>query len=161
MFVAHLLSLIGDELARVALAILVFDSTDSPFLAAATFGISYAPWILGGPLLAAFADRFPRRSILVLTDVARGLAVAFLAIPGLPLWVLLAMLFLASLLAPPFESARSALMPDVLEGDRYAVGTSLTNISSQLAQLLGFLGGGVLVLLISAQGALLVNAVTF
>ncbi|MGI8721723.1 MAG: MFS transporter [Geodermatophilaceae bacterium] len=161
LFLAHLLSLIGDELARVALAILVFDSTDSPFLAAATFGISYAPWILGGPFLAAFADRFPRRSILVLTDVARGLAVAFLAIPGLPLWVLLAMLFLASLLAPPFESARSALMPDVLEGDRYAVGTSLTNISSQLAQLLGFLGGGVLVLLISAQGALLVNAVTF
>jgi len=161
LFLAHLLSLIGDELARVALAILVFDSTQSPFLAAATCGISYAPWLVGGPFLAALADRFPRRSILVITDVARGLVVALLAIPGLPLWVLLAMLFAASLLAPPFESARSALMPDVLEGDRYAVGTSLTNISTQVAQVLGFLGGGVLVLLISVQGALLVNAVTF
>lgn len=161
LFLAHLLSLIGDELARVALAILVFDSTDSPFLAAATFGISYAPWLIGGPFLAAFADRFPRRTVLVITDVARGLVVAALAIPGLPLWVLLGMLFVASLLAPPFESARSALMPDVLEGDRYAVGTSVTNISSQLAQVLGFVGGGVLVLAISAQGALLVNAATF
>ncbi|MBA3369233.1 MAG: MFS transporter [Geodermatophilaceae bacterium] len=161
LFVAHLLSLIGDELARVALAILVFDSTESPFLAAATFGISYAPWLIGGPFLAALADRFPRRTILVLTDVARGLVVALLAIPGLPLWVLLSMLFLASLLAPPFESARSALMPDVLEGDRYAVGTSLTNITSQVAQVLGFLGGGLLVLVISVQGALLVNAATF
>ncbi len=161
LFLAHLLSLIGDELARVALAILVFDSTESPFLAAATFGISYAPWLIGGPFLAAMADRFPRRTILVLTDVARGLVVALLAIPGLPLWVLLAMLFLASLLAPPFESARSALMPDVLEGDRYAVGTSLTNITSQVAQVVGFLGGGLLVLVISVQGALLVNAFTF
>ncbi|CAN5311860.1 hypothetical protein BH24ACT9_BH24ACT9_08400 [soil metagenome] len=118
LFLAHLLSLIGDELARVALAILVFDSTNSPFLAAATFGISYAPWLLGGPVLATIADRFPRRTVLVVTDVGRGLVVACLALPGLPLWVLLAMLFLASLLAPPFESARSALMPDVLDGER-------------------------------------------
>lgn len=161
LFLAHLLSLVGDELARVALAILVYNSTDSPFLAAATFGISYAPWLLGGPFLAAFADRFPRRSVLVLTDVSRGLVVACLAIPGLPLWVLLSMLFAASLLAPPFESARSALMPDVLEGDRYAVGTSVTNISSQAAQVLGFVGGGVLVLAISARGALLIDAATF
>lgn len=161
LFFAHLLSLVGDELARVALAILVYNSTESPFLAAATFGISYAPWLIGGPFLAAFADRFSRRSVLVVTDVSRGLVVASLAIPGLPLWVLLVMLFVASLLAPPFESARSALMPDVLEGDAYAVGTSVTNISSQVAQVLGFVGGGILVLTITARGALLVDAVTF
>lgn len=161
LFLAHLLSLIGDELARVALALLVFDSTDSPFLTAATFGISYAPWLIGGPFLAAFADRLPRRAVLVSTDLARGLVVACLVIPGLPLWLMLVLLFAASLLAPPFESARSALMPDVLEGDRYAVGTSVTNISTQVAQVLGFVGGGVLVLAISARGALLVNAATF
>ncbi len=161
LFLAYLLSLIGDELVRVALAVLVFESTDSPFLAAATFGISYAPWVLGGPVLSTLADRLRRRSVLVGSDLARGVLVACLAIPGLPLWLMLTMLFAASLLAPPFESARSALMPDVLEGDRYAVGTSVTGISSQVAQVLGFVGGGVLVLTISARGALLVDAATF
>lgn len=161
LFIGHLLSLIGDELVRVALAILVFDATDSPLLAAATFGISYAPWVLGGPFLATLADRLRRRSVLVGTDLARGSVVACMAIPGLPLWLLLAMLFAASLLAPPFESARSALIPDVLTGDRYAVGTSVTNISTQVAQVIGFLAGGVLVLTISARGALLVDAITF
>lgn len=161
LFAAHLLSLVGDELARLALTVLVYDATDSPFLAAATFGISYAPWVLGGPILAAFADRLRRRSVLVGTDLARGLVVASLVIPGLPLWVMVGLLFGASLLAPPFESARSALMPDVLEGDRYAVGISVTNISSQVAQVLGFVGGGALVLAISARGALLVDAATF
>ncbi|MDQ4037885.1 MAG: MFS transporter [Actinomycetota bacterium] len=161
LFLAHLLSLVGDELARVALTILVFEATDSAFLAAAAFGISYAPWLLGGPLLSAFADRLKRRSVLVSTDLIRGLVVAALVIPGLPLWLMLAMLFAASLLAPPFESARSALMPEVLEGDKYAVGTSVTNISTQVAQVLGFVGGGVLVLAISARGALLVDAGTF
>lgn len=161
LFIGHLLSLVGDELVRVALAILVFDATDSPLLAAATFGISYAPWVLGGPFLATLADRLRRRSVLVGTDLARGSVVACMAIPGLPLWLLLAMLLGASLLAPPFESARSALMPDVLTGDRYAVGTSVTNISTQVAQVIGFLAGGVLVLTISARGALLVDAITF
>ncbi len=161
LFGAHLLSLVGDELARVALAILVFDSTDSPFLAAATFGISYAPWLIGGPFLAAYADRLPRRTVLVVTELARGVVIGALVIPGLPLWLMLVLLFGASLLAPPFESARSALMPDVLTGDRYAVGTSVTNISTQVAQVLGFVGGGVLVLTISARGALAVDAVTF
>jgi len=161
LFLGHLLSLIGDELVRVALAILVFDSTNSPFLAAATFGISYAPWLIGGPFLSAFADRLRRRSVLVGCDLARGMVVACLAIPGLPLWSMLIMLFFGSLLAPPFESARSALMPDVLAGDRYAVGTSVTNISIQAAQVVGFVAGGVLVLAISPRGALLVDAATF
>lgn len=161
LFVAHLLSLIGDELARVALGILVYAETDSALLAAVTFGVSYAPWLLGGPVLAAFADRYPRRQVLVVTDLGRGLLIGAIAIPGLPIPAMLALLFLSSWFAPPFESARSALMPDVLEGDRYAVGTSVTNISSQVGQLLGFVGGGALVLLIDPRGALVVNAVTF
>ena len=53
-----------------------------------------------------------------------------MAIPGMPLPVLLGLLFLVSLCAPPFESARSALMADVLEGERYVVATSLTNVSA-------------------------------
>lgn len=161
LFVGHLLSVVGDELIRVALAILVFDATDSPLLAAATFGISYAPWVLGGPFLATLADRLRRRSVLIGTDLARGVVVACLAIPGLPLWLMLGMLFVASLFAPPFESARSALMPDVLEGDRYAVGTSVTNISTQVGQVAGFIAGGILVVAISPRGALLVDAATF
>ena len=36
-------------------------------------------------------------------------------------------------------------MADVLEGDRYAVATSLTNITLQLAQVVGFLAAGALV----------------
>jgi MFS family permease len=71
------------------------------------------------------------------------------------------LLFLVSLCAPPFESARSALMADVLEGDRYAVATSLTNITLQLAQVVGFLAAGALVAVLSPSGALLIDGVTF
>ena len=119
---------------------LVYQRTDSPLLSAITFAISYLPWLLGGPLLSALADRLPRHRVLIATDVARAVLLALWR-PRMPLPVLLGLLLLVSLCAPPFESARSALMADVLDGDRYAVATSLTELTPQLAQVVGFLAG--------------------
>ncbi|SFK99133.1 MFS transporter [Geodermatophilus ruber] len=156
-----MLSTIGDELARVALTVLVYQRTSSPLLSAITFGISYLPWLLGGPLLSTLADRFPRHRVLITTDVARALLVAGMAVPGTPLPVLLGLLLLVALCAPPFEAARSALMADVLDGDRYAVGTSLTNVGAQVAQVTGFALAGLLVALFSPSAVLLLDAATF
>ncbi|WP_241175673.1 MFS transporter [Modestobacter sp. KNN46-3] len=161
LFGSYLLSTIGDELARVALTVLVYQRTESALLSAITFGISYLPWILGGPVLAALADRLPRHRVLITSDLARAALVAAMAVPGLPLALLLGLLLLVSLCSPPFEAARSALMADVLEGDRYAVATSLTGVTAQLSQLIGFLLGGALLLHFSPSAALLLNAATF
>ena len=161
LFGTFLLSAAGDELARVALTVLVYARTDSPLLAALTFAIGYLPWLFGGPLLSVLADRFPRHRVLIATDAGRAVLVALMAIPGVPLWLLLGLLFVVGLCAPPFEAARSALMADVLDGDRYAVATSLTGITVQLAQVGGFLAGGALLAVFSPSTALLVDAATF
>ncbi len=161
LFGTFLLSTAGDELARVALTVLVYQRTSSPLLSALTFAIGHLPWLLGGPFLATIADRLPRHRVLIATDVARAVVLAGMAVPGTPLPVLLALLFLVSLCSPPFESARSALMADVLDGDRYAVATSLTNITLQLAQVVGFLAAGALVAALSPSAALLIDAGTF
>ena len=161
LFGTYLLSTAGDELARVALTVLVYQRTDSPLLSAMTFAIGHLPWLLGGPVLSTLADRLPRHRVLIGADIARAGLLGLMAIPGTPLPVLLALLFLVSLCAPPFESARSALMADVLEGDRYAVATSLTNITLQLAQVVGFLAAGALVAALSPSAALLIDGATF
>ncbi|SFO50867.1 Predicted arabinose efflux permease, MFS family [Geodermatophilus obscurus] len=161
LFGTFTLSTIGDELARVALTVLVYQRTDSPLLAAFTFALSFLPWAVGGPVLATLADRFPRHRVLITSDVLRAGLVALMAVPGTPLAVLVALLFAVSLCAPPFESARSALMADVLEGERYAVATSLTNVSLQLAQVIGFVAAGALVTAFSPSVVLLLDAATF
>ena len=161
LFGTFLLSTIGDELARIALTLLVYQRTSSPLLSAVTFAISYLPWVLGGPLLSALADRLPRHRVLIVTDAARAVLVAVMAVPGLPLPVLLGLLFLVALCAPPFESARSALMADVLHGEQYVVATSVTSISLQLAQVTGFLVGGAMIAALDPSAALLFDAVTF
>jgi MFS family permease len=145
----------------VALTVLVYQRTSSPLLSAMTFAIGHLPWLLGGPLLSALADRLPRHRVLIAADASRAALLGLMAIPGTPLPVLLALLFLVSLCAPPFESARSALMADVLEGDRYAVATSLTSITLQLAQVVGFLAAGALVMALSPSAALLIDGATF
>lgn len=161
LFCAYLLSLVGDQLAKVALSIVVFDRTGSAFLSAVTFAVSYLPWLIGGPLLSVYADRLPRRRVMIGCDLIRMLLIGSLGLPGLPLWLLVALLFVASLLTPPFEAARAATTPEVLKGDRYAVGLALSNSTNQVAQVAGFVAGGALVVAVSARGALVLDAATF
>jgi MFS family permease len=161
LFGTFLLSTVGDELARVALTVLVYQRTSSALLSAVTFAISYLPWLVGGPVLSALADRLPRHRVLIATDASRAVLVGLMAVPGVPLPVLLVLMFLVSLCAPPFESARSALVADVLEGDRYAVANSVTNVGYQVAQVAGFVLAGALVTAFSPSAALLFDALTF
>lgn len=161
LFGTFVLSNVGDELARVALTVLVYRRTGSPLLSAITFAIGYLPWLVGGPLLSALADRVPRHRVLIATDSARAVLIAVMAVPGMPLPVLLALLLLVSLGGPPFESARFALQADILEGESYARASSVTTVSLQVTQVAGFLLGGALVALFSPSAALLLDAATF
>ena len=160
-FLADLLSLLGDQIAAVAVAVLLYERSGSPLLAALGYATAYVPWLLGGPVLAAGAERFPARTVLVGCDLGRAGLIGLAAVPGLPLPVVGVLVLLAALLAPPFEAARSALLPQILEGDRYPVAMSLRDAVHQSAQLVGFGIGGALVLVLSATGALALNAITF
>jgi len=55
---AHVLSFVGDQFAQVAIAILVYGRTHSPFLTALAYALTYLPPIAGGPLLSGLADLF-------------------------------------------------------------------------------------------------------
>ena len=160
LWVATILSLVGDQLARVALSVLVYRRTNSPLLTATVYAMSFLPWVVGGPLLAGLADRYPRRTVMVVCDVVR-MALVFLMVLPLPFFALAALLFGAELLASPFSAARSATLPEVLPGDAYVQGSAITNITIQTGQVIGFAAGGVLVAALSPQGALVADALTF
>ncbi|MCT2581555.1 MFS transporter [Actinophytocola gossypii] len=158
---ADLASIAGDQLARVALAVLVYGRTRSALAATVTYALTFLPALLGGVLLSWVADRFRRREVMVVTDLLRAVLVAAMAIPGLSLLVVCGLLVIVVLLGSPFTAARSALLPDVLPGDHYERGLALVQITGQSAQLAGFAGGGLLVAALSPPVALLGNAGTF
>ncbi|MDX3099829.1 MFS transporter [Nonomuraea angiospora] len=155
------LSLLGDQLAQVALAVLVYDRTQSPLATAAVYALTYLPSIVGGPLLAGLADRFARRAVMLTCDLIRAVLVAAMAVPGMPFWALCALVFLVVLLSAPFSAARAALLPEVLEGDRYVIGSAIQNMTNQAVQMLGFAAGGAMIATMGPYRALAVDAATF
>jgi MFS family permease len=156
-----ILSTTGDRLALVAITLLVFDRTHSPLLAAAVYAVGYVPWVIGGLFLADLADRYPRRSVMVACDAARALLVAVMVIPHVPVGGLVALLFAATMFAPPFESARASITPDILSGERYVLGTAILQTTLLGGQVLGAAGGGLAVAFIGVRRSLAVDAATF
>jgi len=90
---AQVLSFAGDQFAQVAIAILVYGRTQSPFLTALAYALTYLPPIAGGPLLSGLADLFPRRRVMIVCDLFRVGTVGLMAIPGLSLAALCILMF--------------------------------------------------------------------
>ena len=161
LFIAQAISLTGDQLARVAIATLVFSETGSAFLTALIYAVTYLPWLVGGPLLGGLADRLPRRAVMVSCQLTSAVLVALMAVPGMPLIALASLLFVVILAESPFLSARASLLVDVLPDDRYVLASAMNQLTIQAAQVVGFAAGGALIRLIGPRDALLVNALSF
>ena len=157
---AELCSLVGDQLARVALAVLIFDRTGSAAWAAAGYALTFLPALLGGVALGRLADRYRRRELMVRLDLARAGLLAVMALPGVPLWLLCALLVVAVALGSPYSAAHGALLPELLGAD-YESGLAVRQITSQTAQLAGFGVGGLALTVVSPPVALAADAVSF
>jgi len=161
LWLAYLLSVAGDQLALVALTVLVYARTHSPLLTAVAYTVGFLPWLIGGSTLARLADRFPRRTVMIICDVASMVLVAVMAVPAVPLRVLIVLLFAVTLLGSPFRAARSAMMPDILTGDRYVLGTAVMQTTNRAGRLIGFAVGGAVVGLAGARSSMGIDAATF
>jgi predicted MFS family arabinose efflux permease len=112
--------------------------------------------------MATLGDRFPRRRVLVVADLFRAAAFAVMAMP-LPIGVILLFAFVAALATPSFESAKSALIPEVVPEENYGDALALSHVTNQMAQIVGFVSGGGLIAVLGhrPQLALLVNSTSF
>jgi hypothetical protein len=167
LWLAQVLSVAGDQLARVAMTVLVYDQTHSAFWSALTYAVTLVPWIFGGLALSGLADRLPRRQLMVGCDVARMVLVGAMALlsmrfaSGAGLLILVGLLFVVTLLDSPFKAARSAMMPDILTGDLYVLGVAVSQTALQTGMVAGFALGGIIVAVLHAGGALGLDAATF
>jgi len=156
---SQVLSEVGDWAARFALAVLVYDRTGSPFLTAATLAVTYLPYLLS-PIITPVVQRYSLRRMMIGSDLVRMVLFALIALP-LPTWSLLVLAFVAGTATPPFEAARTAVIPEAAGEERMADGYALSNVTFQTAQAFGLALGGALLLFIGPEAALILNAATF
>jgi MFS family permease len=161
LWTSYVLSALGDRLALVALSILVYQRTRSPLLAAVAYAAGTVPYVIGALFLSGFADRFPRRQVMVTCDLVRAVLVAAMLVPGVPLGVLIALLYAVTTFQPPFDAARSAILRDVVQGERYALAAATLQSTFRVVIVAGAAVGGLTVALLGARPALGFNAATF
>ncbi len=115
----QLVSLIGSQLTGFALSVWVYDQTRSVLLLAITQIAGQAPYVLLSPLAGVFADRWNRRTAMIVSDFGAGLAVltagALYITHNLSPWMVIPInLWMASfhtLMWPSFTASLTLLVP--------------------------------------------------
>ncbi|MET9631684.1 MFS transporter [Lentzea sp. NPDC006480] len=161
MWIGSTVSTAGDQLAAVALSLLVFERTHSAAWTALTWSLTLFPPLISGPLLGWVADRFPRRTVMVTTAWLQAVLMAAMAIPGMPLWAMIALLVTVLAISSPYLAAQEASLPHVLPQNRYDDGVALFGTSVDIAQMAGLAAAGFLVAHTNPAVALSINAGTF
>jgi DHA3 family tetracycline resistance protein-like MFS transporter len=159
-------SLLGDGVFIVALAWQVYALSNTP-TALAVVGIAMTVPTLAFLLVGGvMSDRFDRRRLMLAADVARGLAVAVIAIlsltGALELWHMLLLVAVFGAGTAFFGPAFDAIVPDVLPSSLLPQANSLDQFIRPVAlRLAGPALGGFLIQGVGVGWAFALNAATF
>lgn len=165
----QLVSQVGSQAFVVAMMYWTMEITGSASLMGLLMTLSIIPGVLLSPFGGTLADRYSRRSIIIISDLTSGVAVLGLASFFL-LWptahsALLTGLFSVALVLGIvqafFRPAISASIPDLVPVSRLQAANSLTQFSNQFSTILGQGVGGVAYALLGPWALFLVDGVSF
>jgi MFS family permease len=157
-------SSIGDWLYLVALLVVVYAESNSAILLGIVGAARILPYVILSVPAGIVADRFDRRMILLVTDIARGILMVVLAaavIVDAPTIVLVVVAILAACFSTFFGPAVSALLPMLVDEDDLGPANSAWATLDNLAFIIGPALAGILLAGGALEVAFLLNAVSF
>lgn len=137
LFAAQLIALLGTGLATVALGLLAYElaGPDAGVVLGTALAIKMIAFVLVAPIAAAFAERLPRRSMLVCLDLVRAAVVLLLPFVT-EVWQVYVLIFVLQSASAGFTPAFQATIPDVLPEEKdYTRALSLTRLAYDLESL--------------------------
>lgn len=164
-FSGQLISQIGSSFTLFALPLLVFRLTGSATSLALTTASNFVPYLLFGLVLGALVDRFDRRRMMLLTDVARAGVIVLLPLlalaGGLHVQVIYAVAFAQSTLGIVFDCGEFAAIPSLVGRADLVAANGRIMATNSAGQIIGPILAGVLVTLMSPAGLLFFDAASF
>ncbi|HEV7200168.1 MAG TPA: MFS transporter [Candidatus Limnocylindria bacterium] len=165
LMIGEFVSSIGDWLYLVALLVLVYRAGVSPVVLGIVGAARIVPYILLSVPAGIAADRYDRRLILIVTDVARGVIMVVLtalAVVDGPIIAIVALSLLAACFSAFFSPAIGSLIPTLVRdeselGPANAAWSSLDN----LAFIIGPAVAAILIAVGSIPLAFFLNAISF
>jgi len=139
LWTGQLISLLGDRVHQVALAALVYGTTNSAIAGSLTFVAATLPNLLFGPIAGVLVDRWDQKRVLIVSDILRA-GIVLLIPAGVSVNVMLAypLVFLLTTVSIFFRPARTAVIPRVVREDELVTANSATWMSETLADVVGY-----------------------
>lgn len=164
LLVGEFISGIGDWLYLVAILVVVYNDSNSPVLLGAIGAARILPYVLLSVPAGMAADRFDRRMVLLVTDVARAilmLALAGAVIVGSSTIVIIGISILAACFSTFFGPAIAALLPQLVDERDLGPANSAWATLDNVAFIIGPAIAGILLAAGGLQFAFLLNAASF
>lgn len=164
LWISNLLVTVGGSAFPIALAVTILDAGGT----ATTLGVILGSRILSSVLLAlvggVWADRLPRKYVMIGADVYRGflmVGLIFIATPSVPVWGLALLVFAMGAGEAFGFPASGAILPSILPPDKLPAGNVLRAISARIGSIVGPGVGGLSVVLIGGRLTFAVTAAFF
>nr|WP_306266277.1 MFS transporter [Pararhizobium sp. IMCC3301] len=153
LFMAQIIALLGTGLATVALGLLAYDLAGerAGLVLGTVFTIKMVAYVGIAPIAGAFANRWPRRAMLVSLDLIRAV-VAFCLPFVSDIWQVYVLIFVLQSASAAFTPTFQATIPDILpQEDRYTRALSLSRLAYDLENLISPMLAALLLAFVSYQ----------
>jgi MFS family permease len=162
-FMAQVISYLGDWFSFVAIIGLIDDLTGSKFLVSLVVVAFSLPSFLASPLAGSMTDRFDRRRILIFVSVIQVVAAFGLLLVGKDtVWLAFLAQSTISALAAVISPATEASIPNIARNkEELALASSLLGSTWGVMLAVGAAVGGVFASVFGRDAAFIANAVSF
>ncbi len=164
LWLAQVVSLLGDWFNTIVLAVLVEEYSGGSGLAVSLFLLArFVPPMLVGPWAGVLIDRLDRKRLLIMSDVLRAVVVLLLLLADGPhlLWLVYLLTALQFTLSAFFEPGRNALLPALLPREGLVLANTLGSVTWSAMLAGGAIAGGLVAAQLGTQAALLIDSLTF
>lgn len=160
LFLGQFISKMGSSISTIGLSLCVL-KFDNPILGMGTLSLLLTiPWIVFGPFAGVFADRYPKKYIIIVCDIIRGLlSITLIFTQDIVLFYLI--VFSMTIFDVIFSPAISGFLPFVVDKDELEGANSIYSGSGQLAYLIGPAIGGILVASFGVTMVFIVNTISY
>ncbi len=160
LLVGQFVSKLGSGINGIGLTIYVM-KFDNPIMGLGTLMLLlHIPWIVFGPFAGTLADRYSKKSIIILCDILRGVLGIFLFYSD-SLMAFYIIVLLITTLDVLFSPAIGSFLPFIVAKDKLEEANSVYSASGEVAHLIGPALGGTLVALLGTSSVFLINGISY
>ena len=163
LWLGQVVSQMGDWFNTIALYTIILNLTGSGRDIGLMMVARFLPSFVFGPLSGVLADRFSRRSIMIVSDLLRALVVlGFLFVRRADqLWILYVLTIAQLALSTFFEPAKTAAIPSIVSDRELVTANALSSVTWSVMLTLGAAVGGVITGWFGTDAAFVLDALTY